>query len=184
MKLIFLLSLVSVLWISAPPAQSLACSCAMPGTVEESVEQSDEVFRGRVSEIVERDDLWGTATRMVLLDVSEVWKGGPGDKRLVFTGSYEASCGYPFVRGEEYVVYAHLSDRYDEDAQLSTSICTRTVPLDQASADLRELGEGKEPTREQAYVLWESKTSPWEWIIGLIVIGGAVFLMWRGKKIT
>ena len=45
-------------------------------------------------------------------------------------------CGYPFRAGEKYVVYAY---RYEGDAKLWASICSRTHPVGEADEDLRYL---------------------------------------------
>jgi len=45
------------------------------------------------------------------------------------------------TEGETYLIYASDYDR--QRNQYGTSICTRSVPLDQAELDLRVLGKGK-----------------------------------------
>jgi hypothetical protein len=55
---------------------------------------------------------------------------------VVFTGSGGGDCGFPFRRGESYLVYASANT----DGWLGTGICGRTAELSRAAADLRELG--------------------------------------------
>jgi len=82
----------------------------------------------------------------VHFSVSERFDGGSDlGEIVVYTGSGGGDCGYPFVVGTSYLVYA--SGREDH---LSTSICTRTSPdvlvggvLQQLRA-LRDKGHGDE----------------------------------------
>ena len=50
------------------------------------------------------------------------------------TGSGMGDCGYPFVVGQRYLVYA-----FHFNGQLMTNICTQTGPADMASATIDEL---------------------------------------------
>lgn len=47
---------------------------------------------------------------------------------IVVTAPYEASCGYPFHIGDEYLVYASI-----RRGELETSICDRTRPLEKGT---------------------------------------------------
>jgi hypothetical protein len=58
----------------------------------------------------------------------------PGSEMVVYTGSGGGDCGYPFVVGASYLVYA--SGRSDH---LYTSICTKTRPEGMAGGIVREL---------------------------------------------
>jgi HEAT repeat protein len=73
-----------------------------------------------------------------VVEVIQVWKGDIGDTTLVSTARMGASCGYPFSSGRSYLIYARTSRI--EEADWSTSLCTRTKPLDQAAEDLEALG--------------------------------------------
>jgi hypothetical protein len=130
----------------APEAH--ACSC-MQLTPSEGLTSSYAVFTGEVTAIEKN-----TATRFggleVTLRVKQVWKG-PAEKELsVHTAGSSAACGYSFVEGATYLVYA-LRDEADP---LRVSLCSRTAPLDQAKEDLEYLGkpehdfEGKKRRRD------------------------------------
>jgi hypothetical protein len=67
----------------------------------------------------------------------------------VTTGLGDADCGYRFRVGGQYLVYAYRNDK----KMLSTSICTRTRLLSEATADLE-------------YTRGLSKASPGETIFG------------------
>ena len=58
----------------------------------------------------------------------------------IFTGANSAGCGFDFVVGKTYVIYAYMN----EIGELWTNICTRTVSLEQAGEDLIFL-EQKDP---------------------------------------
>ena len=48
-----------------------------------------------------------------------------------------ASCGFPFVEGEEYLVYSSNA--------VTVSLCSRTRSMSEADEDLASLGEGRSP---------------------------------------
>ena len=53
------------------------------------------------------------------------------------------SCGFTFIEGEEYIVYAY--DSAFADGGYTVGICSRTALLDQAEADIDALGKGNAP---------------------------------------
>ncbi len=69
-------------------------------------------------------------------DVSAVARGA-GHSDSVFTSDDSASCGYPFKRGERYVVYGYRSK---DGTRIHTSICSRTRELKDAGEDLKFFG--------------------------------------------
>ena len=75
------------------------------------------------------------------LRVSEVWKG-PEHQTVQLTTDVAdgVSCGYPFEKGQKYLVYA-----YGGQQGLGTSGCSETKLLSKASEDLALLGNGAEP---------------------------------------
>ncbi len=141
--------LVGVLWLLWTPGPVYACSCVGPGLPSEEMESSDAVFAGRVF-LAENyyDPLRGrfvTSSNHATIgfEVSAVWKGTVHENMYIITGSDEAACGFKFVEGEEYIVYAYGS-HYD-DRGYSTGICTRTALLGHAQRDLNDLGQGDAP---------------------------------------
>jgi hypothetical protein len=92
------------------------------------------VFTGRVLS-VDRADGVNRAdgrVRRVRVRIAERFRGSnpePGGVAIVFT---PARCGYPFKADSDYVIYATAG----EDGRLMTTLCSRTVPLDRAGADL------------------------------------------------
>jgi hypothetical protein len=108
-----------------------ACTCARQGPACEDYWTADAIFRGRV-DAVDRaapdDPLRG---RLVRFTVLEPFKGLTDPVIEVRTAGSRATCGYPFVKGREYVVYARRVG-----GALTTGACSRTMPADRAHADL------------------------------------------------
>jgi len=73
-------------------------------------------------------------TLKVTITVQEAFKGVDAKKLVVRTASSEAACGFPFKKGEQYLVYAT-----EWKGQLYTSICQRTRPARFATEDLAYL---------------------------------------------
>jgi hypothetical protein len=136
----FLLTILAALTFGAaviahPPGQAYACSCVQPGPPAEAAAQSEAVFLGTVA---------GTTPQangvLVTFDVESVWKGPNGPQLTLGTAGSSASCGYEFVPGEKYIVYASA-----QEGQLATGLCTRTALAADAADDLAALGEGQAP---------------------------------------
>ena len=100
--------------------------------------QADAVFVGRVywTELLPTKDHGGsTLHRIATVKTLEPFIGNISGWVSVETGSGGGDCGYDFGLGEEYLFYA----RRQKDGSLTTSICTRTQKISDASADLTYL---------------------------------------------
>jgi MYXO-CTERM domain-containing protein len=99
---------------------------------------SHAIFAGEVTEIEPNK-----ATRFggleITLRVKRMWKGDPEQEIKVHTAGSSAACGYTFVKGETYLVYA-LRDDADP---MRVSLCSRTALVKKAKDDLDFLGEPK-----------------------------------------
>ena len=124
MRLILLIALVAGL--------ANACSCIPPGTPLEEMEKSDAVFSGKVVTIGQDANGY-----VVTFEVERAWKGVSAPTVRVRTAMDSAACGFPFVRGEKYLVYA-----YDSEGSLSAGLCSRTATLADAAEDVKALGPG------------------------------------------
>jgi len=128
---VLLLSLVSV----AQTSEARACSC-MQLSPSEGLSSSHAVFTGEVTDIEPNK-----ATRFrgleITLRVKRVWKGAPQEEIKVHTAGSSAACGYSFVKGKTYLVYA-LRDEADP---MRVSLCSRTAPVENAKEDLDFLGK-------------------------------------------
>jgi hypothetical protein len=111
--------------VLAPAAPACACSCAM-GTLDEYVADADAVFVGTVREV--RPPWYPPWQRVrsssdpmtAVIEVSEVYKGARVTTWTeVETASSGASCGFEFVEGHRYLVFA----RHD-DGTFTTSLCS------------------------------------------------------------
>jgi len=116
------------------PLLALACTCAQPASVQEGLKQADAVFLG----LVERFELKGSG-RLATFRVHTVWKGPEASRVRVSTGGGDGDCGYHFIVGVKYLVFA----RQGAWNTLQTNICTRTKQASgEAVDDLKALGPG------------------------------------------
>jgi len=86
----------------------------------------------------------------VRFQVDKQWKGVTTDTVPVVTAADSAACGYPFVTGKTYLVYAR---KLDGEPELQTNLCSRTKPLASAQDDLAALGEGQVRLSEPVQVV-------------------------------
>lgn len=128
--------------LHASSEQANACSCIPPRPPLEAFERADAVFAGDVVSISEPKGLFGSwlasSTDPVTVEfkVNSVWKGEIRETLFIQTAWSSAGCGFEFVQGERYIVYARKG---------WASLCSRTRSIDKASEDLMALGEGSAP---------------------------------------
>jgi hypothetical protein len=151
------------------PKNSYACSCVQPGTPSEELNNSKAVFTGKVLEIKEDKKSY---EKKVMFEVLSTFKGVSESPVTLYTGMDSAACGFNFIVGEEYLVYA------SGDGKLQTTLCSRTAELSAANNDLKELGIGKE--LEKNVDLKEESDNQFPFtivlvIVGLGVIGAVIF---------
>jgi len=151
------------LWLIPSPAVH-ACSCVVPPPPAEALDSATAVFAGTVKDIRNKD--FGAE---VIFEVTQTWKGIKRTQVVVTTGQVGGACGYPFTQGTAYLVYAHQDTGNFESGELSTNICSRTVPLDQATEDLAALGPGTPPTDQ---VTMEGN-DPFGWAMSALVVAAA-----------
>ena len=120
--------------VALQPAAASACSC-MQQTPEEAGQNATAIFEGRVTRI---EDPQGEPK--VVFQVVRSFKGPSHESLDIRTGNSSAACGYAFEEGKSYLVYAN-----DADGVLSTSLCSRTQPIEHATDDLAVLGLGVTP---------------------------------------
>lgn len=141
---IVLVLIFSVVMLMKPASPAYACSCAAITSVEENFAKKDAVFAGKVVNIKNSNfSIFKSSADPVEVTfvVSEIWKGPATKKVTLTTAESSASCGYEFNINDEYLVYAYEN----EGKSLESGLCSGTVLLSQASADLSYLGAGKEP---------------------------------------
>lgn len=148
-KLFLLILLISAGTIGYASSACYACSCVPPGTVAEEMEKSVAVFAGKVTnmEYTNKGNIRSSIDPVyVTMEVSTVWKGEVGKQIVVRTVAGSESCGFEFVAGMEYVIYAGGGDA----ERPVVSLCSRTKSLGSASSsgELVELGEGSAPNND------------------------------------
>ncbi|QHJ69547.1 hypothetical protein [Planococcus halotolerans] len=180
MKNILLLLMIAVMiaGVVAWPAAASACSCIEPPGVAEELERSDAVFSGKAILVDEKPVLFSAATRSVVFQVAQVWKGPAHSQIKIKTGQGDGDCGINFSAGQEYLVYAVKSEMYGAN-ELTTIICDRTAVLSQSQGDFAVLGEGQEPTEEVDLLGRNGWLLP---LAGFIVFGIIAFTVYRKRK--
>jgi len=89
-----------------------------------------------------------TLHRVAKVKILEPFIGGNSGWASVETGAGGGDCGYEFSWGEKYLIYAHRQ----KDGSLTTSICTRTQKVSDASNDLAYLRTlSKLPNKGRVY---------------------------------
>ena len=114
---------------------AIACSCAPSPGVAESLKDSAAVFAGKVLSISPSGDDPEAAMSgfKITFAVEKSWKGIRTEKVVIATSPGGGMCGYHFEKEGRYLVYA------SGDKELSTGICSRTAPLDEAAGDVAQL---------------------------------------------
>jgi hypothetical protein len=120
------LALVAVLFVSGPQS-ALACSC-VPFTKPQLVENATVIFTGVVTG-GSRQFSFGIPCSVssadpitFSFDVETVYKGDVAKTTTVTTVVGGASCGYEFVGGKRYTVFATT-----KDGKLETNLCRGNV---------------------------------------------------------
>lgn len=136
LSLLFLRIVGIVLVCLVTCSRSEACSCIAPGPPCASYWQTDAVFSGKVTAISELSRVKDTqapwpSMRRVTIAIESAFRGVEGKSVELLTGMGGGDCGYNFVPGERYLVYAHRSQR-----GLIATICSRTRLLKDAAEDL------------------------------------------------
>jgi hypothetical protein len=127
------------------PTCADACSC-LSAPICSAYWASPVIFRGKV---IERTlltlapqsvkNLDGSAATIIdpgkyriRFAVAEMFRGKSEQEIIVYTNQQTSACGFPFEDGKEYVVFAYAGA---ESAELSTSECSHTHEVTDASAD-------------------------------------------------
>ena len=110
----------------------LGCSCGGGfGPACQEATGADAIFVGRV---VNKNMIRsGTAVR-VTFDLSENFRGVSGKSTEIITEASEAACGYSFIVGKQYLVFAGK-----QEESLRVSLCSATKPAKFATEDIAYL---------------------------------------------
>ena len=117
----------------ASPA--LACDCAEVSQAV-TIANASVIFEGQVIESAVNSDGIG----VVVLSVTQSWKGTTHERMTVMTELEAATCGFHFEVGKHYLVYAS-----DVGGDLHVSACGGTKLASDAATDRVALGAGVTP---------------------------------------
>ncbi|EDM75833.1 hypothetical protein PPSIR1_33491 [Plesiocystis pacifica SIR-1] len=124
------------------PAIAQACSCMRAPEPVEAARGADAVFSAKLVSVAEADS--GTPdfpNKVFTFEVAQTLKGNLDPQVRVITAHDSAACGRDYDEaGSEWLIYARIHD----DGQLRDNLCSRTMPLDQAGADLEALEASKD----------------------------------------
>ena len=118
---------------------------------------ADALFSGTVTEIA-RDTNGYELNYRVTFHVIETWKGTNTAAKIVHTGIGGGDCGYPFVLGADYFVYA-----LGAATNLRTSITLPTVLLSNATYLIQGLGEGQKSDQPLLKIAHQQGGSTFSW---------------------
>src|SRR5215467_5622602 len=139
------LLLAALVWVLVP-LSAAACDCGYVGAPCKAFEKTPTVFVGRVVKISTIDLKTASGDdykdRLVSFEVERSYRGLTTKTAEVLSG-WNSDCGYRFQEGVRYLVYAYP---HSPTAKLTTSICTRTRPLSEASVDLEYLDKKDDPS--------------------------------------
>lgn len=174
--------LVFIFMIVSFPSITSACSCADLPSVAQEFERSKAVFSGKVIEIKEKTSLKGYTIHSVLFEVTNTWKGVKQSQLILSTGQGDGDCGYPFKKGQEYLVYADDSNMYGATS-LASVICDRTDILSTSQEDLEILGAGQPPIEEVNLSSQYNRNQLYIWATSAVVIVMVIFFIVNKKKL-
>ena len=124
------------------PAPADACSCVGGIPLCETFWKTSAVFVGEVASITPTAPADPTqpsglfARRRVRFTVEKTYRGDVGREVEVFTGMGGGDCGFNFIRGRKYLVFAHAFE-----GRMTTGICSPTRLLADADEALAYLNQ-------------------------------------------
>lgn len=130
------LALGSVALLSASEAE--ACSCIQPKDAVTSARDANAVFEGKllVIESPKPNGPHDLPMKIFTFEVVRTFKGQLDSQVRVHTTDNSAACGRDFGKvGDGWLIYA----RTDDAGQLQDNLCSRTMPIADAAADIAEL---------------------------------------------
>ena len=146
--------LASCLFLFVFATQATACTCGGAGAPCQAYWDASTVFVGTVTFSTTtkvKEYGYEVSKRLVRLHVDRPLRNMDAADVEIVTGLGDSDCGFGFRLGGQYLVYAYPNN----DKTLETSICTRTRPLSEATADL-------------AYIRGLSKAAPGGTISGQV----------------
>jgi hypothetical protein len=130
------LALLSAALLTARTAEACSCIGLLPPV--EAARDVDVVFHGKLVAVADlpKDGQYGLAYKMFTFDVLRTFKGQLDAQVNIKTTDNEAACGRSYGDpGSEWLIYA----RVDDNGQTQDNLCSRTMPIANAAADIAEL---------------------------------------------
>ena len=143
-RLVIAVSLLA-LWLLGGMEKSYACSCGARGSPYDLLARATMVFAGKVVDTrgyeAPESGIYSSSDPVTIkIQVSTVWKGAVRETMFVKTVRSAPSCGFPFSRGREYLVYSH-----SDDSPPFVGLCGGTREAAHAKEDFQALGDGWAP---------------------------------------
>ena len=116
---------------------ALGCDCDGSSTLEAHLAGSTRVFIARVISVepnVRKSGQTVYQELFVKLKIDTVFKGPLTGYIKIRTKATIASCGYPFLKGRTYVIYAFTDHGIE-----NVSYCSKTQPIEDAYEDISKL---------------------------------------------
>ncbi|MEV0313986.1 hypothetical protein [Nonomuraea fuscirosea] len=143
MRVLAAFSMATALFlVSAGPVTAAAgCSCAIR-TPKQQVSEATAVFTATVTDVRVDEPMLNGGTVTARLRGDHVYKGTPNAEVEVFTKAQGAACGYEFVKGARYLVFART-----RDSGLATTMCSgnRRLPAGDHPLRLSDRTQGMGP---------------------------------------
>ena len=137
--------LAALVWVLVP-LSAAACDCGYAGAPCKAFDKTPTVFVGRVVKISTIDLKTASGDdykdRLVSFEVERTYRGLTSKTAEVLS-EWNSDCAYRFQEGLRYLVYAYP---HGSTGKLTTSICTRTRPISEASEDLEYLNKKDDPS--------------------------------------
>ena len=137
-------ALLALLIVVSDARDARACSCMTGTPLCETLWKTPVVFAGEVIDITDVPGGFDSRlpeNRRVTFRVEQSWREDVPREVHVRTGSGGGDCGYPFIKGVRYLVFAHRNGE-----QLTTTICSPTKPISDAGEDLEYLKTASKPS--------------------------------------
>ncbi len=142
MRRLVVASLLSLAFVPAAlvlhPREAAACSCMpSPGPIE-AAQSSDVVFQAKLLSVADapKGGQYDIPSKVFTFEVERTFKGQLDGQVRVITADNSAACGRAYgPEGSQWLIYA----RREDSAQLRDNLCSRTMSLDKAAADIAEL---------------------------------------------
>ncbi|MER6945771.1 hypothetical protein ABT294_17230 [Nonomuraea sp. NPDC000554] len=142
-RILAVLCLVAPLFMLSAGAAGAraACSCAAP-TAKQRVEEATAVFTATATEVRVDEPTLNGGSLTATLRADHVYKGDVDAEFTVFTRAEGPACGYEFVKGGRYLVFARA-----QGSGLVTTLCSgnRLLPSGDRPLRLSDATQGIEP---------------------------------------